>query len=339
MRGLIKNDSDYRKVGLRPGSVKAIWGLDYEESQGFTPSERGNHSVSILGFGRKSGRTGSELGKLDLGERPWLVLGGGGLKGLAHLGVWRVLHERGFSPAGILGTSIGALVGANIAANRPSDEMEAEARSLDRTDIARIQRRALWLNGLRASSVYQGQALREYLARVLPGEGWASLTIRFQTNAVELGTGRMEWFGIGARTDVSLLDAVTASTALPVFYPPVPFTGGLYVDGGVADALPIARAAELGATGIVAVDVGAGERVDAGKVVEAGMIAVHDRVFSLMAGRRRRESVSAWEGPPLLYIRPKLDGFGGFDFDQIGEFIDLGREAGLAVVGEPRRSR
>jgi predicted acylesterase/phospholipase RssA len=111
------------------------------------------------------------------------------------------------------------------------------------------------------------------------------------------------------------------------------------VDGGVADALPIARAAELGATGIVAVDVGAGERVDAGKVVEAGMIAVHDRVFSLMAGRRRRESVSAWEGPPLLYIRPKLDGFGGFDFDRIGEFIDLGREAGLSVVGEPKGSR
>ncbi|MEX1257845.1 MAG: patatin-like phospholipase family protein [Gemmatimonadota bacterium] len=288
-------------------------------------------------FGRGNRETGLEIGGVHLGERPWLVLGGGGLKGLAHLGVWRALQERGFVPEGILGTSIGALVGANIAAGRPLKEMEVEARSLERGDIARLQRRALWLNGIRASSLYHGEPLRDYLAKVLPRGGWKSLVTRFQTNAVELGTGRMEWFGIGARTDVSLLDAVYASTALPVFYPPVRLVGGVYLDGGVADALPITRAAELGATGIVAVDVGAGERVDSEKVVGGGMIAVHERVFSLMAGRRRREGVAGWEGPPLLYIRPKLDGYGGFDFERVGEFLELGRVAGLEAVGEAGR--
>jgi len=273
---------------------------------------------------------------VDLGERPWLVFGGGGLKGLAHLGVWRALRDVDFVPAGILGTSIGALVGANIAAGRLPDELEAEARSLERSDIARLQRSALWLNGIRATSIYRGEPFRQYLTRVLPGGGWTSLTIPFQTNAVELGSGRMEWFGIGARTDVSLPDAVAASTALPVFYPPVPLSEGIYVDGGVVDALPIARAAELGATGIVAVDVGSGERAEAGDVVEAGMIAIHERVFSLMAGRHRRESVAAWSGPPLLYIRPKLDGYGGFDFDRIGEFLDIGREAGVEVLARAR---
>jgi predicted acylesterase/phospholipase RssA len=114
----------------------------------------------------------------------------------------------------------------------------------------------------------------------------------------------------------------------------VQLAGGIYVDGGVADALPIARAAELGATGIVAVDVGAGERVNAEKVLGAGMIAVHERVFSLMAGRRRRESVASWTGPPLLYIRPKLDGYGGFDFDRIREFLEIGQVAGREVIGK-----
>jgi NTE family protein len=288
--------------------------------------------VGILGFGRRKGEGGVELGGVGLGERPWLVLGGGGLKGLAHLGVWRALRESGFAPAGIVGTSIGALVGANIAAGRDVEEMEAEARSLQRSDIAKLQRRALWLNGLRASSVYLGEPLRDYLARVLPPRGWESLHTRFQTNAVELGSGRMEWFGIGARTDVPLLDAVYASTALPIFYPPVRLAGGVYVDGGVVDALPILRAAELGATGIVAVDVGAGEKARAEKILEAGMIGVHERVFSLMAGRRRRDTVASWEKPPLLYIRPKLDGYGGFDFERIGEFLELGRAAGRDIV-------
>ncbi len=259
-----------------------------------------------------------------MGERPWLVLGGGGLKGLAHLGVWRGLKEAGLQPEGILGTSIGALVGACLAAGRPLEELEEEARALRRTDIARVQRRTVWLNGIRSPSLFRGEMLRQYLRRVLPKEGWSSLQIRFQANAVELGTGQTEWFGAGARTDVSLPDAIYASAALPLFYPPIPLPGGLYVDGGTEAALPIHRAAKLGATGIVAVDVGSGEKGDGEEVVEQGMLAIHQRVFSIMSGRLRRETILHWEGPPLLYVRPRLDDYGTFDFEHLGYFLGEG---------------
>lgn len=283
--------------------------------------------MRIWRWDRKKDESGWSLGGVSLGERPWLVLGGGGLKGLAHVGVWRELQERGFSPAGIVGTSIGALVGACIAGGQAIEKLEAEARTVDRGEIARLQRRALWINGIRSPSLFDGEALRGYFARVLPSGGWDALDTRFQANAVELGSGRTEWFGIGARTDVSLVDAVYASAALPVFYPAARLPGGVYIDGGADQALPMGRAAELGATGIVAVDVGSGQEADAERVMKGGMLAVHERVFSMMSGLRRREGVAEWEGVPLLYLRPRLDGISGFDFERTAEFVQLGREA------------
>jgi NTE family protein len=283
----------------------------------------------------RSGRRGQgpELGGIPLGDRPWLVLGGGGLKGLAHVGAVRALEEAGFRPEGILGTSIGSLVGACLAAGISTDELEKGSRALSKTDIVRIQRRAVWFNGIRAMSVFQGQVLRDYLDGVLPAGGWEDLRIRFQLNAVELGRARTEWFGIGARTDVPLADAVYASTALPVFFPPARLPGGLYVDGGTLEALPIVRAQELGATSVVAIDVGSGEETDAEAVLEHGLLGMHQRVFGIMSGRRRREVVENWDGPPLLLIRPRMDGYGTFDFEHIDYFLEEGYRATREVLG------
>ena len=274
------------------------------------------------------------LGGIPLGPRPWLVLGGGGLKGLTHLGAWKALLARGFEPSGIVGTSVGALVGAALAAGRDVDELMARARKLTRSDIARIQRRALWVSGFRAEALFQEEPFREYLAEVLPEDGWEALQIRFQANAVELGSACTEWFGIGARTDVPLKEAIYASAALPVFYPAAALPGGLYVDGGVEFALPLERAAELGATGIVAIDPGAAAEADVREVGLGGMLAMHQRVFSIMSGRLRREAVRNWSGPPLLYLRPRLDGYGTFDFDSIGYFLEEGERAMNELLGE-----
>ncbi len=287
----------------------------------------------FLNSWRGLGTRAFQLGGVRLGARPWLVLGGGGVRGLAHLGALRVLSEAGLRPSGIVGTSIGALVGACLAAGKSIGEMEADALTLTREQVARMPRRLLWAQGIRDEALYRASVLRGYLEGVLPGGGWESLRTAFQTNAVELGSGETEWFGVGARTDVSIVDAVYASSALPVFYPPCRIPGGLYVDGGTRNALPLHRAEELGATGIVAVDVGAGERADAGEIVKLGMLAVHERVFAVMSGRHRRALVEGWSGAPLLYIRPEVDGFGTLEFGRLPEVIEAGRSAALASLG------
>ncbi|HET9947699.1 MAG TPA: patatin-like phospholipase family protein [Longimicrobiales bacterium] len=257
----------------------------------------------------------------------WLVLGGGGLKGLAHVGAWRALREAGIRPEGIVGTSIGALVGALVASGVDVEELYRLALGLRRERVARFNRRAVWINGIRQPSVLEGEPLRELIAELLPQGGWSALRMPVLMNAVDLGDGKTHWFGSGARTDVPLADAVYASCALPVLYPPFQVDGRALVDGGLARQLPIGEAAGRGATRIVAIDVGSGGRVDAREVLEGGLVAIHQRVVSLMTWQRRHDMLGRWSGPPLLYVRPELDGYGTFDFEHVGYFLDEGYRA------------
>jgi NTE family protein len=252
---------------------------------------------------------------------------------LAHIGVWRALGEAGVQVAGIVGTSIGALVGALAAAGAHWKDMRTLARTLQRTDIVRVNRRAVLVNGVRQTSVLRGDTLRDYLQGILPASGWDAMRLPLLVNAVDLATGRTEWFGAGARTDVSLVDAVYASAALPVLYPPAEIGGRFLVDGGTQQPLGLVRAAEEGATGILGVDVGSGEEADAEQVLRQGMTAVHQRILSIVTHRLRRELVDAWQGPPLLYVRPRLDGYGGFDFQHIEYFVEEGYRAMSVALG------
>jgi NTE family protein len=269
-----------------------------------------------------------------LGERPWLVLGGGGLKGLSHVGAWQALEEARTRFHGIVGTSIGALIGGCVAGGMGWTDLVPHAFGLRKEDIVRINRRAVWINGIRQESLFLGAPLREYIEDILPVKRWQDLEVPLQVNAVNLETGQTEWFGVGANTDVSMVDAIYASAALPVFYPPARMNGGYYVDGGTEHSFPIHRAAELGASGIVGVDVGAGERGHPQRVIEQGMLAVHQRIFAIMSWRTRSDLVQRWTSPPLLFVRPYLEGFQTFDFEATQYFLEEGYRAARAALME-----
>jgi NTE family protein len=265
--------------------------------------------------------------RAQAGAGTWLVLGGGGLKGLAHIGAWQALVEGGVRPRGIVGTSIGALIGALASSGMTHERMRERALALQRKDIVRVNRRALWVNGIRQPSLFHGEPLRNFLATLLPARGWPALDVPLVLNAVDLSNGRTVWFGAGERTDVSLADAVYASAALPVFYPPLVLDGHAYVDGGVTRQLALGKARDEGAGRIIGIDVGSGGAADAKGVIRDGMIAVHQRVVSIMSWQRRRDQVSGWSGPPLLYVRPRLEGYGTFDFEYVEYFLDEGYRA------------
>jgi len=295
-------------------NTPSLGGLAHPESSGSPTGSEGSGGTPFQGVG-------------SLGKRVWLVLGGGGLKGLAHIGIWRALSENGVKVQGIVGTSIGALVGALIASGSSWEEMHERAQALRKEDIVRINRRAVLFNGIRQVSIFRGDTLMDYFREVLPAGGWDDMGIPLQVNAVDLKCGKTEWFGPGARMDVPLLDAVYASAALPLFYPPAELPGGAYVDGGTEHPLALSRAATEGATGIVGVDVGSGEEGQPERILERGMLAVHQRIFSIMTWRRRRDLLAQWDGPPVLYVRPRLEGYETFDFDNIGYFVDEGYRA------------
>ncbi len=274
----------------------------------------------------------SEIAPNQGGRGRWLVLGGGGLKGLGHIGVWRALTESDVQIDGVIGTSVGGLVGACLAAGMDLDELERHARALSKPDILRINRRVKWFGGVRQPSVFLGDPLLEYIQDLLPFSEWNDLELPFQVNAVALGTGQTHWFGRGARTDVTPAQAIYASCALPGLYPPAKLGDDYFVDGGTEHPLALQRAAELGATSIIAVDAGAGAERDPQSVVDQGLVGVHQRVYGIMMNHNRRELMDAWTDPPLLLVRPAVDEHDTFDFTQIGFYLDEGYRATLDAL-------
>ena len=261
-----------------------------------------------------------------------MVLGGGGVKGMTHAGAWRAISECGIEISEIVGTSIGGLVGACISAGQTFEDLTKAALALKKSDIVLLNRWTLLLNGIRQTSVFQAEPLRNYITSLLPETEFGDLKIPLAVNAVDLENGDMHWFGAGGRSDVSLIDAIYASCALPLFYPPADIDGRYFVDGGVVDSLPILRAADRGADLIIAVDAGTGKSRDSLDTVNKGMIAIHHRVTEIMSYRRKRAVIEAWESPRLVYVRPSLHKYSTFDFGQTEFFLEEGYRATLAAL-------
>src|SRR5437773_10220586 len=95
-----------------------------------------------------------------------LVLGGGGLKGFAHIGVFRALRDLGIEPTVVAGTSIGALIGAAFARGMPIDEMADRARGLKRRDLFRLNRMGMLLERQHSPAIYLEEPLREVVKSV-----------------------------------------------------------------------------------------------------------------------------------------------------------------------------
>ena len=91
---------------------------------------------------------------------------------------------------------------------------------------------------------------------------------------------------------------------------------------------------------LVAVDVGAGQEDDPQEILRQGLVAIHHRTFSIQSGNRRRQDVAQWDGPPLLFIRPRLEGYSTFDFNSLDYFLEEGYRAAIkALAGGPESLR
>jgi NTE family protein len=269
-----------------------------------------------------------------------LVLGGGGMKGMAHLGAYKALEEAGIRPACIVGCSIGALVGALFASGRRWNEIVPLALGLGRDDVLAVNRRALLPLGLRAQSVWVGERLQALIRRTIPARTFAELDPPLVVVAVDYQKGAPVYFGTGALRDVPLHDALYASAALPVLFPPARIHGRVYVDGGVADPLPIEAAAEFGADLVIAVDVGSAGEDFEGLGPEHGLVAIHQRAAAIATAHLTIRTLRAWRGPPLVYVRPNVAGYSGFEFGATRELIEEGYRAArraLAHAPEVRR--
>ena len=243
-----------------------------------------------------------------MGRRVALVLGGGGLKGFAHIGVLRAMEERGIVPDVYAGTSIGALIAAAYLGGTPVDELQSRAEALRKRDLFRINHFGMLLERMRSPSIYLEEPLRALCAAAIADVTFADLPKRLLVNTVDIDHGARVVWGLPGLEHVSVRDAVYASCALPGFFPPGMVAGRRCIDGGTVDNLPVHFAATLGVDAIIAVDVGSGESARARPIATDGFAAIFMRAATtMMIHALQQFPLEHWHGPPLVLIRPRVD--------------------------------
>ncbi len=242
-----------------------------------------------------------------------LVLGGGGLKGLAHVGALRALEERGLSPIGVVGCSMGSVIGAAWACGLSIREMEDRALALGRRDVFRVAHFDMAFKRMLAPAIYRGEPL-DHLVRGVTGEiRFSDLSRKLVVNTVDLNTGQQVLWGLPGLDHARVLDAVFASCALPGILPPREVEGRICVDGAVVENLPIRAALALSHAPILAIDVG-GMRVERHQVERKGFVTVYSRGLEIVMQSLASSQLREWTVPPLILVRPQLGRVSMFSF-------------------------
>lgn len=299
-------------------------------------------SLLILGIG-------ATLPVANAAERIGLVLGGGGARGAAHIGVLRVLERERIPIHAITGTSIGAIVGALYSAGYSPDEIEKIIGSIDWADIfhddsARTElpmRQKETDLGVLANlevgfskgrltyptTLIRGQKLGLLLRRLFLGRGqiesFDDLPIPFRCVATDIGVVRPVVFSSG---DLAL--AVRASMAVPGAFAPVRHEGKVLVDGGIVDNLPVDIARTMGVDRLIVVDVG--QPLAPADSINTGLDVLLQMVNGLMRDRLER-SVSKLTEKDIL-LQPELGPLTSASFPDAIKAIGPGEQAAQGAI-------
>jgi NTE family protein len=187
------------------------------------------------------------------------VLGGGGVLGAAEVGMLRALLEHGITPDLVVGTSVGAINGAVVAAD-PTLEGVGELAELWQSMSGEAVFGGSTVQRLRTAArslthLHDNAPLRRLLTRRLAVHRIEDLFVPFQCVAASIERAAEVWFDEGP-----LVDAVLASCAVPGFFPAVRIGDEHFIDGGIVNSIPVGRAVDLGARTVYVLHVGRIER-------------------------------------------------------------------------------
>lgn len=286
------------------------------------------------------------LAQDTLPKRPkiGLVLSGGGAKGLAHIGVLKVLEEAGVQIDFIGGTSMGAIVGGLYASGYKAYQLDSIFRELNYDAIIQDyvsrgaknfheknfdERYALSLpfKNLRigfplsfSKGLYNYHTINQLTRHVRHITDFNQLPIPFLCIATDIESGQQVLLNKGY-----LPQAMAASSALPSLYSPVEINGQYLIDGGVVNNYPIKELKELGADLIIGVDVQDGLRTR-DNLQDATRMLV--QITNLQMIQRMEVNRASTD----IYIKPNIDSYSVIAFDKGAEIIDKGEEAGRTFL-------
>jgi NTE family protein len=280
-----------------------------------------------------------------------LVLGGGGARGAAHIGVLKVLEREHIPICKIAGTSMGAIVGGMYASGYSPDQIEQMLDRIDWKDVLsddppreklsmRRKNEDLefllgyefgYRNGriTTPQGLIQGQKLlvllRQLLASTWRIDNFDDLPIPFRAIAADIVRGEPVIWSKG-----DLVLAIRSSMSVPGAFAPLPVDDYLLVDGGIFDNVPVSVARAMGADRLIVVDVGTPimKRDD----LTTPVAILNQVVGTLSQDRINRELATL--GSRDLLISPKLGDFSAAAFDKAGTAIPIGEQAAEEVLAK-----
>ncbi|AOX99288.1 hypothetical protein BJP62_01765 [Jeongeupia sp. USM3] len=284
-----------------------------------------------------------------------LVLGGGGARGLAHIGVLKALEDARVPIDCIVGTSIGALVAGGYAAGRTPEELIAESEKANWDDLlsSNLPRQSLSFRqkeldrvgnvpielGLRDDGTIAfpraaiGTQKVEYFLRELTYGGTVNnfnqLATPYRAIATDLETGEMV-----VLHDGDIVSAMRASMAVPGVFPPVPLEGQTLVDGGLSRNMGVDVARKLCADVVIAVDV-ASPPLKSSEI--DNLFSVADQYTRLMILQNQRPQIASLRPGRDVLITPDLDKLSSSDFAKVKQLIERGEAAAQLQLPELER--
>jgi NTE family protein len=247
-----------------------------------------------------------------------LALGGGFARGIAHIGVLKVLEEESIPISMVAGTSVGAIVGATYCSGATIAELEQMAMRVRFKDFAR------WT--LSRYGFASNERMIKFLSSILKVKTFEELRIPLAVTATDFATGAGVVFHSGP-----LVDPVRASCAYPGMFLPVKIRGRLLVDGMLAHAVPTLPLREMGAKKILAVHLkGTWTNGDAGP---RHLFDVIGQCFAIS----QEMNCGVWKAAADLIIDPDVNGFKYDDFGRCAELIRSGETATRAALPEIRK--
>jgi NTE family protein len=254
---------------------------------------------------------------LNRNERPkvGLALSGGAARGLAHVGVLRVLAEHDIPIDYVAGTSAGALVGGALAAGMTLDEIETIGRNMRWRDVGRTTLSPL---GVQSNARMEG-----YIRARFPATRFEDMRIPFAAVATDLRAGSA--IVLSGEGDVAF--AIRASSAIPGWYVPVTDERGRQlVDGGLVANVPTAAARSLGADIVIAVDVNS----EGAKFLGPPHSAIGVMLQAMMVVQRTA-AMHQWQDADVV-IMPKVGHIRWDELGRSGDLIAAGRQATLSTI-------
>lgn len=259
-------------------------------------------------------------------SRVALVLGSGGARGLAHIGVIDALTAAGLEISYISGCSMGALIGGIYAAGE-LDVYSEWVSGLERRDVLSLLDLSFGLQGL-----FKGERIIGRLREMVGDRNIEELEIGFTAVATDLYEQREVWINRGP-----LFDAIRASMAIPTVFTPWPYRDRVLVDGGLLNPLPIAPALNHQTDLIIAVDASArGEkqvaRTRAQPAAVPGILDVVAMTIETMQGAIGRLKTAAYSPDIVIDIPREICSF--YEFYRGRELIEFGRTRAAEVLAQ-----